>query len=106
MPAVSNTSPLLNLAIIKVQDLLHHQFGAIVIPPAVLQEPRADTTYPGAEAIRGMLAAGWLSVAKLEDDRLAQALMLQLDEGEASAIALAIELNMKQILLDEREGRA
>jgi predicted nucleic acid-binding protein len=38
MPPVSNTSPLLNLAIIGRLSLLHQQFGEIWIPPAVVQE--------------------------------------------------------------------
>jgi len=36
MPAVSNTSPLLNLAIIDRLPLLRQQFGLIQIPRAVL----------------------------------------------------------------------
>jgi predicted nucleic acid-binding protein len=36
MPAVSDTSPLLNLAIIGQLSLLHDQFGEIWIPAAVM----------------------------------------------------------------------
>ena len=32
MPAVSNTSPILNLAIIGQMDLLGQQFGEVLIP--------------------------------------------------------------------------
>jgi predicted nucleic acid-binding protein len=32
--------------------------------------------------------------------------MLELDEGEASAIALALEQKYSRILMDERDGRA
>jgi predicted nucleic acid-binding protein len=32
--------------------------------------------------------------------------MLELDQGEAAAIALALELEHRQILMDERDGRA
>jgi hypothetical protein len=38
MPIVSNTSPILNLAIVDQLDLLRQQFGQIQIPPAVLDE--------------------------------------------------------------------
>lgn len=31
---------------------------------------------------------------------------MELDEGETAAIALALEIDSKQILMDEREGRA
>jgi len=40
MPVVSNTSPVLNLAIIDQLVLLREQFGEIWIPPAVLKELR------------------------------------------------------------------
>ena len=35
MPIVSNTSPLLNLAIVDHLSLMHEQFGEILIPQAV-----------------------------------------------------------------------
>ena len=38
MPVVSNTSPILNLAIIGELSLLRQQFGEILIPRAVLEE--------------------------------------------------------------------
>lgn len=38
MPGVSNTSPVLNLAIINRLDLLREQFGEIWLPPTVIEE--------------------------------------------------------------------
>ena len=43
MPVVSNTSPILNLAIINQLDLLRQQFGVLVIPLAVLGECKLET---------------------------------------------------------------
>ena len=40
MPVVSNTSPVLNLAIIGQLDLLRRQFGEVWIPSVVLQPRR------------------------------------------------------------------
>jgi len=40
MRVVSNTSPILNLAIIDQLALLHDQFGEVWIPAAVLSELR------------------------------------------------------------------
>jgi len=37
MPVVSNTSPLLNLAIVSRPALLREQFGEIWVPPAVVK---------------------------------------------------------------------
>lgn len=64
------------------------------------------TNYPGASFIQQPLDAQWLRVVELTTPHLAQALMLELDQGEAASIALALELGYKQVLMDEREGRA
>lgn len=106
MPIISNTSPLLNLAIIDHLHLLQQQFGQILIPPMVLEELKPDTGYPGAKRIEQAMRAGWVRVVELKDNNLAQALMLELDKGEAAAIALALEQGHIQILMDERDGRA
>jgi uncharacterized protein len=106
MPAVSDTSPLLNLAIIGYLDLVRQQFSTILIPPSVFDELKLDTNLPGTEAIRFALQAGWLQVAEVKDTHLVQALALELDRGEAAAIALALESGSLRILMDEHEGRA
>lgn len=106
MPIISNTSPLLNLAIINHLHLLRQQFEQIFIPPQVLTEFKLDADYPGVEQLEQALAADWVQIVDLNNNKLAQVLMLELDQGEAAAIALALEQNYHQILLDERDGRA
>jgi predicted nucleic acid-binding protein len=106
MPIVSNTSPILNLAIINHLDLLHQQFDEIIIPPDVLTELQPGINLPGVPVIQQALNAQWLKVVQLKSSHLIQALMLELDPGEAAAIALTLELGHTQILVDEREGRA
>ncbi|MBH8552874.1 DUF3368 domain-containing protein [Nostocaceae cyanobacterium CENA357] len=105
MPVVSNTSPILNLAIVDQLDLLHQQFREILIPNAVLDELKTDEERPGSQAIREAIASGWIHIQKVNNEPLAQLLRQTLDRGEAEAIALAIELNADWTLLDEREGR-
>jgi len=51
MPAVSNTSPILNLAIIDYLFLMREQFGQLFIPPAVLHELRIEEDLPGSRAV-------------------------------------------------------
>lgn len=48
MPVVSNTSPILNLAIVNQLELLHQQFGKILIPNALLDELKIDEERPGS----------------------------------------------------------
>lgn len=43
--------------------------------------------------------------SEIKDVHLARALAIDLDEGEAAAIALALELGATQILMDEHDGR-
>ena len=52
MPIVSNTSPLLNLAIVDHLSLMHEQFGEILIPQAVFEELRVEEGLPGSQSIR------------------------------------------------------
>ena len=52
MPTVSNTSPLLNLAIIDRLPLLRAQFGEVHIPLAVAKELRLEENLPGSEAVQ------------------------------------------------------
>lgn len=105
MPVVSNTSPILNLAIIGRLALLRQQFPEIHIPPAVLDELRIEADLPGSQAVREGLEQGWLKVAEVKDRPFVHLLQREVDHGEAEAIALAIQLQAEWTLLDEREGR-
>ncbi len=58
MPVVSNTSPLLNLAIIDHLFLLPQQFGQILIPQAVLAELKVDQALPGSSRLREAIDEG------------------------------------------------
>ena len=106
MPVVSNTSPILNLAIIGQLDLLRQQFGEVLIPPMVLQELEVDAELPGVEPIRLALQNHWLRVFELSNTDIARALRRDLDNGEAEAIALALQLKLMTVLIDEHDGRA
>lgn len=105
MPVVSNTSPILNLAIVDQLELLRQQFGEILIPKAVLDELKVDEERPGSQAICEAIGSGWIQVQEASNEPLVQLLKQILDRGEAEAIALAIELKADWTLLDEREGR-
>ena len=105
MLTISNTSPLLNLAIIGQLDLVREQFGLVFIPAAVLQELRVDEALPGSAALRQALTHGWIQVQAVEDRAPVQLLQRTLDDGEAEAIALAAQAKAAWLLLDERDGR-
>jgi hypothetical protein len=105
MPVVSNTSPILNLAIVDQLVLLRRQFGEVLIPNAVLDELKVGEERPGSQTIREAISSGWIQIQEVSNKPLAQLLKQTLDRGEAEAIALAVELKADWTLLDEREGR-
>lgn len=105
MLVVSNTSPILNLAIVGQLDLLRQQFGQIQIPPAVVDELKIDEERPGSQSIQAALTAGWIQVQPFSNQSLVQLLRQTLDSGEAEAISLALQLQADWVLLDERDGR-
>ncbi|GAK53299.1 hypothetical protein U14_04564 [Candidatus Moduliflexus flocculans] len=105
MRVVSNTSPIWNLTSIQRLDLLREQFAAILIPPEVLSELRSGNSMLENAAIQEAIDAGWIEVLSLKTPELKQSLLLELDQGEAAAIALALEQRISKILIDETEGR-
>jgi uncharacterized protein len=89
MLVVSNTSPVLNLAIIGRLDLLRQQFGKVWLPVAVVDELRIEEDLPGCAAAREAVHAGWLGVQPVKDRVRVAILRRDLDQGEAEAVALA-----------------
>ena len=85
MRAVSNTSPLSNLAIIGRLDLLRQRYGTVQFPPAVATE-LSRLTHPAAQAsLSKAVRDHWLIETPLTI-ALPQ-LSLTLDPGEHEAIA-------------------
>jgi hypothetical protein len=103
MIVVSDTSPLLSLALIGQLDLLHQLYGSIVIPPAV-----HDEIVVGGAAYRGgedVARQDWIHIDRPTNAIIIALLMRELDRGEAEAIALAIESKADLLLLDEYRAR-
>ena len=105
MPVVSNTSPILNLAIIEQLSLLRDQFGEIWIPAAVVEELRVGEDLPGSQVVRKAIDAGWLRIEDVKEQAVPRVLQRSLDRGEAEAIALAVQVKAEWLLLDEQEAR-
>jgi len=105
MLVVSNTSPILNLAIIGRLDVLRKQFEIVWAPPAVIAELRSEQDLPGSAAIREAQQVGWLRTERVRDRVRVALLRRDLDPGESEAIALALQKRADWLLLDEREGR-
>lgn len=89
---VSDSTCLIGLERIQRLELLPQLFDHVFVPPAVAEE--FGRAFP------------WLRVRTPADKDYVAALKLQLDDGEAEAIALAKELNCVVILDDLAARRA
>ncbi|PSB27233.1 DUF3368 domain-containing protein [Stenomitos frigidus] len=103
MIVVSNTSPLSNLAVIGKMALLQQIYPKIFIPPVVHDElMRLHEIQP---IITSSVTTGWLEIQTPSSFQLIQTLQQTLDPGESEAIALAFQLKVDRLLIDERLGR-
>ncbi len=99
---ISNTGPLVALAVSGQLDLLRLLFDQVMVPEAVHHELLA-----GGMNQAGLAAyqqASWITVCNLSEC-LDPLLASVLDSGEASVIQLARERSIASVLIDERKGR-
>lgn len=103
MIVVSDTSALSNLAIVNHLWLLEAIYQRVIIPDVVARELAAARN----PMIPAILQLGWIQTQPLTHSQLANQLQQErgLDAGEANAIALALELQADDLLIDERLGR-
>ena len=98
---VADTGPLRYLVQVDQVELLPQLFEKIFIPSVVFDELRHPST---PEVVRNWMSSipGWLEVCAVsasEDPSLGT-----LDEGEKSAIILALSLSADLVLIDDRRG--
>ncbi|MBD1997934.1 DUF3368 domain-containing protein [Leptolyngbya sp. FACHB-541] len=103
MIVVSDTSALSNLALVDHLWLLKAIYQTVIIPDAVANELAAASN----PKIPTILQLNWIQTRSLNNPQLADQLQQErgLDVGEANAIALALELEADDLLIDERLGR-
>jgi len=89
--AVTNSTCLIGLERIQRLDILPQVFSPITIPPAVQAEVGITAT--------------WLTVVAVQNQTVAATLKTQVDDGEAEAIALALELGDVLVILDDLSAR-
>lgn len=104
MIVVSNTTPLIGLAIIQRFDLLQQLFGRIYIPQAVYDEAVTAGREEGG-AKQEVSTTAWIEVVPVKDRLAVEVLLDELDLGEAETIVLAREVEADWVLMDEKKGR-
>lgn len=90
---ISDASPLIALIDIGELELLQQLYQNVSVTDIVRSEIHADLPH-------------WIIVSSNYDLKQFQILKLELDPGEASAIALALENPGCRIILDENKGRS
>lgn len=89
--AITDSTCLIGLERIQQLFILPQVFSPIFIPPAVQAEVG--------------ISADWLQVQLPQNTSTVTALKAQLDDGEAEAIALALEFDNIPIILDDLSAR-
>ena len=89
--AVSNSTCLIALERIGQLELLPRLFSHLMIPPVV-----------GAEFGH---SHSWLEIREPQNRSLVAVLRMQVDEGEAEALALALEVPEAELVLDDKKAR-
>lgn len=101
MIVVSDSSPLISLAILNKLTILDQLFDEIYIPVAVYDEI-TQWDKPHSQEIDYFSVD---RVKSIQDQSAVQLLRKDLDSGESEAIVLAKENNIADILIDEYKGR-
>ena len=105
--AATDAGPLIYLSVLGRLPLLRDLFVEVLAPDAVYEEVVLHGHgLPGANETKAAIESGWLRRAVVQNKALVDALPGELDAGEAEAIALARELGLRWILMDDRSGRA
>lgn len=104
MTVVADASVLIGLSSIGRLALLQERFPeGVLVPPAVWRE----VVEQGGErpGVREVAEAGWITVREVTAQEIVQLLRMELEAGEAEAIALAHESGAEVVMLDERDAR-
>lgn len=104
MIIVSDTSPISALIRLDLLEILPQLFGSIIIPPAVERE-LLFLEKQGFD-LSNFRSLSWIQVQSPSKNDFLKQLLVELDEGEAEAIALAKELSARFLLIDELKGRS
>ena len=89
---ISDTSCLIILNKIGELELLQKVYGQIITTPEIVTE-------------YGESLPGWIKIMAVTDKFRQQILEMQIDKGESSAIALALEMPNSTIILDDYKAR-
>ena len=91
-PIISDTSCLITLSNIGELDILQLLYKQIITTPEIVQE-------------FGESLPDWIEIVSVSDKAKQELLEMQVDKGEASAIALALESENPFLIIDDNKAR-
>jgi len=104
MTVVTDTSVVLNLCWLESDSLLTHFFDHVLAPVEVRDEferlVRSDPRF------LGLIFPAFIEIANASEIPASLLHEHRLDAGEIATLALALERGIRDILMDERAGRA
>jgi predicted nucleic acid-binding protein len=105
MIVVSNATPLISLSLINQLGLLKALYGQVYVPPAVYEE--VVTKGKGRPGAQEVAQADWIVVSEVSEVArgTVQPRPAALHAGEIEAMELALWLQAKLVILDERLAR-
>jgi len=89
---IADTSCFIVLQKVNQLDLLRLLYNAVITTPEIAEEYKLELP-------------PWVSIKSARDQHVVQQLQLRLDVGEASAIALALEIKDCTLVLDDQKAR-
>jgi predicted nucleic acid-binding protein len=89
---IADTSCLIVLSNINELDILQRLYGSITITPEIASEYVHELP-------------GWIKIKTAKDKLTQLVLEMQIDKGESSAIALALETPTSTLILDDYKAR-
>jgi len=103
MNRIVNTAPLIFLSKLGRLELLRQSVETVFVPPTVLGELRSTPDSATAEV--ELFLGGWLVERACTQLALLEVVGRSIDPGEAEVIALALELGIDDIVLDDLDAR-
>jgi predicted nucleic acid-binding protein len=101
MVIVSDTSPIIALAVCNKLELLEKLFDRVCIPQAVYNE----LSVPGKPEAEKIIEWARDKIVPIQNTAAVRALWLNLDPGESEALSLYWETAADYLLIDEKRGR-
>lgn len=104
--AVTNSTPIIGLAVVGQLDLLGKLFEKVYVTRQVYNEVAGDTeNRVGADYLKKQIQGGYVILYDISDNRFVELMFGRLHRGELSVMVAAKELGIGYVLMDDASAR-